>query len=182
MSSFERGFSRRQLFEAGRELTIGFGFLVALGWGGRALYKRASENPDLVGKEIEGEGVKFKVTDALVSDEGIIDEIPLRSEPLLGENDNEISWTKPGQLLAVRAYYGVTHPCSNASMCNFTKDGVSYGRWYEAVGVLMFEKTKNDELVPMLDENGKQKKSGTVYIAGNFLRPATDAEVESRQR
>lgn len=136
-----------------------------------------SVNEDLRGAENHNaEIVRNSYLKEYVTDEaGDFNQIPLRKSPKLGD-DEIIGWTVPGQTFEAQEVYGVTYP-SDTAIGNFTYDGRSYGSWYKGEGLLVFEKNEEGKLVPVIDENGQQKVSQEVYIAGNFLRLPTEEEV-----
>lgn len=116
----------------------------------------------LYDKPVEGRSWEVKVTDNYPDEKPIL----VRAEP--NPNDeNIIGWVEPGVIVGTRAWHGKVYPGINGLGEFEGADGESYGLWFKIVNLDVFVKNG--------DQVTKQAKHD-VYIAGNFLRAATDEE------
>jgi len=122
-------------------------------------------------------GIEFK---QFMTDIGTYREIPVRTDATRGA-DNIVGFVPNNMLFSAQEVYGVTYPSYPETLGKFEYDGKNYGSWYRGDSLPIFEKGDGGNLVPKLDEQGKQIIATDVYIAGNFLRLATEAEITQSQ-
>lgn len=121
------------------------------------------------GEVIAGKVDHWKVTDPYNSEEYI----PVRK--ILSLDDDDIAaWTKVGQIIQTTGVRGPTYP----SRYGLGNDGEGHGEWYFTSDRMpAFIRQKDGTFVQKTDEGGRPMEvSG--FIAGNFLRPPTKAELE----
>lgn len=161
--------SRRKVLETAAKVVV-VGGLATVGIGEVVVLAThpPKEPESLIGKDVGGKGVNEYITDPM----GDHDHIILRSAPD-ASNGEVVGYTKPGFHFWAQAEYGTTYDSGQKEISNVQIGSDHYGIWYRGAGLPVFDELKMNDgkttLVPRLDEQGNQIKSGTVHVAGNFL-------------
>lgn len=138
--------------------------LAALGTavlGVRALTDEYQDPGSYIGREVEGDHGHLLVTDPLPDNP----EILVRSDPTRG--DNIIGWAKAGDLIQGREFWGVTYQGEYGLGQKEGPDGELYGRWFQLQTIAVYNQKG--------EESSKKIVNG-AFIAGNFVRHATEEE------
>ena len=166
--------SRRVFNRGAVEVAVGAGLVGAFVISGvvaREVKRHAPES--LIGKNIKDTGIGEYLTDP----SGDVDQVILRSSPEQGD-DQIVGYTKPGFRFWAQPEYGVTYHSDPPELGSFEVGNDRYGHWYRGAGLPVFDEYNMPDgkvtLVPRVDENGNQVKSGTVHVAGNFLVKALE--------
>lgn len=158
---------RRQFLRNAGEAALGVATLgVIAAAGGITVARQEKASETLIGKDVKGEGLEHFVTDAFDGEEAI----PLRKSPT--QSDDGRVWTKPGFDFWAQPEYGVLYYTPQEDQFRVKADGENYGVWFRGAGLPIFKKDEQGKLVPVTDKNGQQMKSGTVHVAGNYVKRA----------
>lgn len=159
--------SRGQFLRNAGEAALGVATLgVIAAAGGITVARQEQASETLIGKDVRGESLGHFVTDPFDGEEAI----PLRKSPT--QTDDGRVWTRPGFEFWAQPEYGVVYFTPQEDQFRVKADGENYGVWFRGAGLPIFQKDEQGKLVAVTDKNGQQMKSGTVHIAGNYVKRA----------